>query len=88
MLFQNAHFGIACQHLRSVRGGLDIGGQVDTGPVATHVAAALPEFASRYVVDLAPVGNVDGIAVFTVALREGFRSELFSRCGFGGCLFF
>ena len=58
-----------------MRGCLDIGGEVFARMVAFHVKAALPQFAGRYINDIAAVGDVHRLTVLAVELSEFFWAE-------------
>ena len=72
---EHAHLRVAPEHLRGVRRALDVGGEVPAGGVPLHVGAGLPHLARADVVDLARVGDVDGLSVFAGVLRQFFRIE-------------
>jgi len=62
----HSHLRIALQHLRAMRGGLDIGGEVSTPVMASHVAPTLPQLALRDIVDFTIVDDVNRPAILPV----------------------
>jgi hypothetical protein len=76
-LLENTDLGISVEHFRSVRGCLDIGGEVLACVVPLHVEAALPQFAPCDIKDLPALSDINRLSVLAVELSEVFRAELF-----------
>jgi hypothetical protein len=75
-LLENTDLRISAEHFRSVRGCLDIGGEIFASMVPLHVEAALPQFALCDIKDLAALSDIDRLSVLAVELSEVFGTEL------------
>jgi hypothetical protein len=76
-LLENTDLRISVEHFRSVRGCLDIGGEVFACVVPLHVEAALPQFAGRDIKDLPALSDIHRLSILAAELSEVFRTELF-----------
>jgi hypothetical protein len=75
-LLENTDLRISVEHFRSVRGCLDIGGEVFACVVPLHVEATLPQFAPCDIEDLPALSDIHRLSVLAIELSEIFRTEL------------
>jgi hypothetical protein len=76
-LLENTYLRISVEYFRSVRGCLDIGGEVFARVVPLHVKAASPQFAGRDIKDFPVVSEIYRLSIFAVELSKVLRGEFF-----------